>query len=201
MASVDDPPEARHGTVGKPHSGNEFRLIDEDGNPVATGEAGEVLFRGPGTHAGFFLDQERTAQNYDADGWFRTGDVGRLDEQGRMILVDRVKDLIIRGGENIYPSEIEDILMTNPKVANAAVVGMPDPVMGEKTCAYLVLKPGEEICFDEMVGYLRDKDLAPFKLPERLEILDCFELVSDQKVDKKVLRRDIQQKLESEGKI
>ena len=201
MASADDPPEARHGTVGKPHSGNEFRIIDEDGNEVAMGEAGEVLFRGPGTHAGFFKDQERTAQTYDDDGWFATGDVGHLDEQGRLVLVDRVKDLIIRGGENIYPSEIEDILMTNPKVANAAVVGMPDPVMGEKTCAYLVLKPGEQISFDEMASYLRGKALAAFKLPERLEIVGRFELVSDQKVDKKGLRRDIQQKLESEGKI
>jgi non-ribosomal peptide synthetase component E (peptide arylation enzyme) len=201
MASVEDPPEARHRTVGRPHTGNEFRIIGEDGNEVPMGQAGEVLFRGPGTHAGFFKDQERTAQTYKEDGWFATGDVGRLDDHGRLVLVDRLKDLIIRGGENIYPSEIEDIIMTNPKVANAAVVGMPDPVMGEKACAYLVLKPGETMSFDEMTSFLKSKALAPFKLPERLEILDHFELVSDQKVDKKVLRRDIQQKLEREGKL
>lgn len=201
MASVDDAQHVRHGTVGKPHTGNEFKLIDEAGNEVPMGQAGEVLFRGPGTHAGFFKDPEQTNKTYDEDGWFRTGDVGRFDEQGNLVLVDRVKDLIIRGGENIYPSEIEGLLMTNPKVANVALVGMPDPVMGERACAYVVLKPGEQLTFDEMVEFLKSKQLAPFKIPERLEIVSRFELVSDQKVDKKLLRLDIREKLQKEGKL
>ena len=201
MAFVDDPAQIRYGTVGKPHTGNEFKLIDEAGNEVPRGEAGEVLFRGPGTHAGFFKDLERTGQTYDEDGWFRTGDVGRFDEQGNLVIVDRIKDLIIRGGENIYPSEIESLLMTNSKIANAALVGMPDPVMGEKACAYVVLKPGEQLTFEEMVRFLKGQQLAAFKFPERLEIVDHFELVSDQKVDKKVLRRDITEKLQREDKI
>ncbi len=199
--SVEDPIEIRHMTVGRPHKGNEFIVVDENGTRMPQGQEGELLFRGPGSHAGFFNDPQRTRETYDEEGWFRTGDVGRIDENGNVIIVDRVKDLIIRGGENIYPSEIEQLLMTHPSVSNVAVVGMPDPVMGERACAYVVLKTGRRITFDEMVDFLKSKNLAVFKIPERLEIVDQFELVSDQKVDKKVLRRDIEERLKAEGKV
>ncbi len=200
VASVDDPAPLRYVSVGKPLFGNEFKLVDASGNEVPEGGEGEILFRGPGSHPGFYKDPERTKQTYDKDGWFRTGDLGHFDEQGNLFIVGRAKDLIIRAGENIYPAEVEELLVTHPKIANAALVGMPDPVMGERACAYVVLTPGEQLKFEEMVAFLREKGLAPFKLPERLEIVDQFELVSDQKVDKKLLRQDIIEKLKKEGK-
>ena len=202
--TIDDDAETRRGTVGKPFLGNEVKLLDANGEEVAPGEEGELYFRGPCTTAGYYLDIGRTMEAWGVlgtDGWFRTGDLARFDKSGNVVLTGRKKDLIIRGGQNIYPVEIEGLLLLHPKVQHVAVVGMPDPIMGERACAYVVPKPGKEFAFEEMVSFLRSKNIAPYKLPERLEIRSELPLRDTQKVAKAPLREDIAQRLKAEGKI
>ena len=200
-ASIDDFREVRVLTVGRPFEGNEVKLVDESGREVPKGETGEIVVRGPASGAGFYNDLQATKEAFTEDGWFSTGDLGKWDQQGNLMLVGRKKDVIIRGGQNIYPVEIEKLLVTHPKVLDAALIGMPDPVMSEIACAYIVPKPGEQFTFDEMASFLREKGIASYKLPERLELLDKMPMVADVKVDKKVLREDIVQKLRAEGKV
>ncbi|MFC2060142.1 AMP-binding protein [Chloroflexota bacterium] len=198
---IDDPPEIRLGTVGQPFDGNEFKLLDEAGNEVPQGQAGLVVGRGPHTSAGYFKDDKRTFEMWDKDGWGATGDIARFDGMGNMIIVGRQKDMIIRGGQNIYPSEIENMLLVHPRVSNVAIVGMPDPEMGEKACAFVIPKAGQEFSFDDMISYLKGKHIAPFKLPQRLEIVDSFPLVGADKIDKKSLVTIITNRLEAEGTL
>jgi non-ribosomal peptide synthetase component E (peptide arylation enzyme) len=132
---------------------------------------------------------------FDEDGWTTTGDVVKF-EDGCLWIMGRSKDMIIRGGQNIYPAEIEGILNEHPKVANVAIVGYPDKEMGERACACVVLKAGATLSKDEMVAFLKQKRLAAFKLPERLEIVEAFPTVGDSgKVDKKVLKAAIEKKV------
>lgn len=201
IGSPDDTRDVRHLTVGKPHIGSEIRVVDEAGEEVPQGETGEIILRGALTAPGYYKDPERTGQTWDQDGWARTGDLGRFDEQGNLAIVGRAKDIIIRGGANIDPAELEAVLRTHPKVSEVAVVGMPDPLMGEKACAYVVAKQGEQFTFEEMVSFFREKDIEVQKTPERLEIIKELPLVAEQKVNKRALRQDITEKLKAEGKI
>lgn len=204
QASVDDPPEVRYVTAGRPTIGNEIRIVDEQGREVAHGEAGEIQVRGACTASGYYRSLELTKEAWGElgeGGWWRSGDLGRLDDRGNLVFVGRQKDVIIRGAQNIYPVEIENLLFTHPKVSQVAIVGMPDLMMGEKACAYVVPKPGMEFTFEEMSSFLRGKNIALYKLPERLEILDKMPAAGDvAKVDKKALAKDIAQKLKAEGK-
>jgi len=199
--SPDDPQDDRLTTVGKPLAESVIRLMGEDGREVPKGEVGEVWGNGPSCVPGYYRDEEMTRREWEG-GWFRMGDLAKWDERGNLMIVGRKKDMILRGGQNIYPAEVEDILRTHPSVADAAIVGMPDPIMGQKCCAYIVLQPGEKITFEEMTSFLKLKKFAPYKLPERLEFLESLPRVGDaHKVDKKILERDIEQKLKAEGKI
>ena len=194
--------EERLLTTGKPIPGHEIKLVDEAGNEVGPGEVGEVMLRGPAACAGYYKNPEATWQVWTKDGWYKTGDLGRIDRQGNLMLAGRRKDMIKRGGENVYPVEIETILETHPKVHSVAVVKMPDPLMGEKACAYVVPRAGQDFTFAEMVSFLRGKEMATFKLPERLEIVEALPLTAGvQKVDKKTLEKEIAEKLKAEGKI
>ncbi len=187
--SVYDSQKVRLSTVGKAYDGNHLRVISEDGREVPRGEIGEVTVRGATLVERYFKNPQLIEKKW-IDGWFRVGDLGRLDEQGNLILVGRKDNLIIRGGRNIAPEEIEELLIQHPKVAEVAVVRMPDPIMGEKACACVVPKPGESISFGEIVSFLRNRDLAPFKLPEKLEILEKLPMVvAGQKVDRKQLEK------------
>jgi non-ribosomal peptide synthetase component E (peptide arylation enzyme) len=201
-ASVDDPPEVRYGSVGKPMPGVTIRLIDEQGHEVPQGEVGEVVgVNQAGTGSAYYRDLEATLKR-EAQGLTRTGDLGRFDEQGNLYIVGRKKDVIIRGGQNIFPAEIESMLIIHPKVANVAVVGMPDPVMGEKACAYVIPKPGQTLAFDEMVSFLLEKKIAKYKLPERLELVDNFPMSGDgQKIIKGELTDRVTKKLKEEGAL
>jgi non-ribosomal peptide synthetase component E (peptide arylation enzyme) len=202
MGAVDDPPEIRLRSIGKPYAGAEVKLIDENGEKVGDGEIGEILLRGPGAVSGYYRDAEATRQAWTQDGWFKMGDLGKLDERGDLVIAGRKKDMIIRGGQNIYPLEIENLLITHPKVSSVAVVKMPDPIMGEKVCAYVVPAQGEDFAFEEMVSFLKDKGISLYKLPERLEITKALPMVAEgQKVDKKVLEQNIKEKLIREGKF
>jgi len=203
--NVDSSLEVRHRTVGKPASGNEIRLVDDTGNEVSVGEVGEVVVRGPHFSSGYYNDPGETMNIWGSlglEGWFATGDLCKFDADGNLAVVGRKKEIIIRGGQNIYPGEIENLLLNHSKVADVAVVPMPDPVMGEKACCYVVPKQGETFSFDEMVDFLKKENIAPFKLPERLEIVDQLPLSEDTfKVLKRILVEDIMAKLKAEGKI
>jgi non-ribosomal peptide synthetase component E (peptide arylation enzyme) len=193
---VEDSKDLRRRTVGRMLPGNKVRLLDDDDNEVPEGEPGVLYFRGPHAPAGYYRDAELTSTVFDPDGWTTTGDIVKFDQECLWIL-GRAKDMIIRGGQNIYPAEIEGLLNDHPKVATVAVVGYPDREMGEKTCAYVIPKAGQEFTFDEMVEFLKGKKLAMYKLPERLEVVAEFPAVGDSgKVNKETLKKDIAAKVE-----
>lgn len=198
--STEDLPVKRHTTVGRPLAGNEIKLLDDDGKEVPHGEVGQLYFRGPQNSSGYYRDPEKTfSEAVDSEGWATPGDLVRFDEDGYLVITGRKKDIIIRGGQNIYPGEVESLLIAHPKVSDAAIVAMPDPIMGEKACAFVILVSGNEtFTFAEMTDYLESKRLARYKLPERLEILDFFPLAGDSKINKKKLREIIAEKLQKE---
>lgn len=202
-ASIDDPSEVRWLSVGKTYPGNEVRLVDDDGHEVPQGEIGELTWRGPTDLGSYYEDLPQTLEvrGGRADGFVKMGDLAKLDADGNIYIVGRKKDIIIRGAQNISPIEIENLLITHPKVVNVAVVPMPDPVMGEKACAYVIPKEGSAFEFHEMISFLKEKKIAPYKLPERLEIVDQFPMAGDgTKIAKHELVQDIARKLKAEGK-
>lgn len=201
MCSVKDTQEIRLLTAGKIYPGVEILLVDEGGKEVGRGEVGEIWTRGPTSVSAYYKDPLMTRQIINDGGWFMTGDLGKFDSAGNLIIAGRRKEMIIRGGQNIYPAEVENLLLPHTAIAAVAIVGMPDPVMGEKACAFVVLRPGQKLTQDEIVTFLKTKQIAPYKLPERLEILERLPLVGEQKVDKKLLVQDITAKLKAEGKI
>lgn len=196
---VNDPKELRRRTVGRMLPGNEIRLMDEAGKKeVPEGEPGVLWFRGPHAPAGYYRDEVLTATVFDPQGWTTTGDIVKFD-QGCLWIMGRAKDMIIRGGQNIYPAEIEGLLNEHPKVASVAIIGYPDKEMGERACAYVVPKAGQAFTFEEMVEFLKGKKLAAFKLPERLEVVDALPIVGDSgKIDKKVLKAGLERKMAGE---
>jgi non-ribosomal peptide synthetase component E (peptide arylation enzyme) len=195
------PQERRLRCIGAPRiSGSTVKLVDDAGNEVSPGEIGELWIGGTGICGGYYKDAEATWQVWTKDGWVRTGDMAQLNEYGDLVIAGRKKDLIIRGGQNIYPGEIEEMLRKYPKIKDIAIVPMPDPIMGERACAYVVLKEGEQIDLDEIVSFLKDNKIASYKLPERLELIGQIPLMVDGgKVDKKILVKDISDKLKSEA--
>jgi non-ribosomal peptide synthetase component E (peptide arylation enzyme) len=195
---VDDSKDLRRRTVGRMLPGNKVRLLDKDTKKeVPEGEPGVLYFRGPHAPAGYYRDEGLTATVFDEDGWTTTSDIVKFD-QGCLWILGRAKDMIIRGGQNIYPAEIEGLLNDHPKIASVAVVGYPDRVMGERACAYVIPKKGQEFSFQEMVDFLKSKKLALFKLPERLEVVSEFPAVGDSgKVNKETLKKDIAEKVKA----
>ncbi len=197
---VEDTKDLRRRTVGRMLPGNKVKLLDKDTSEVVPdGEPGVLWFRGPHAPAGYYRDEELTATVFNEEGWTTTSDIVKFD-QGCLWILGRAKDMIIRGGQNIYPAEIEGLLNDNPKVASVSVVGYPDREMGERTCAYVIPKAGEEFSFEEMVDFLKSKQIAMFKLPERLEVVSEFPAVGDSgKVNKETLKKMIAEKVASEG--
>jgi cyclohexanecarboxylate-CoA ligase len=172
LGSPHDTDEQRANTVGKPVPGLELRTVGGDEQATGAGQDGEVRVKGPMVFAGY-TDTAATAEAFDGEGWFRTGDVGHLRADGHLVLTGRLKDIIIRKGENISAKEIEDLLYAHPKVADVAVVGLPDRERGERVCAVVVTAEGQEpISFDEMVSTLKDAQLMTQKIPEQLEVVD-----------------------------
>ncbi|CCK79761.1 AMP-binding protein [Desulfobacula toluolica] len=194
---VEDSKDLRRRTVGRMLPGNKVRLADKENKEktVPDGEPGILYFRGPHAPAGYYRDEELTSTVFDKDGWTTTEDIVKFD-QGCLWILGRAKDMIIRGGQNIYPAEVEGLLNDHPAVASVAIVGYPDREMGEKCAAYVIPKKGEQFDFKTMVDYLKSKDIAMFKLPEHLEIVDEFPAVGDSgKVNKETLKKDIRKRL------
>lgn len=192
--------EVRLTTAGRPIDGTEFKLVNDVGEEAARGDVGEILGRGPSCVSGYFRDPEATRKCWTKDGWYSLGDLGRWNADGNLVVVGRKKDMIIRGGQNIYPVEVETLLLTHPKILEAALVGYSDEVMGERACLFLVPRNNETVAFDEMVAFLKSKHIASFKLPERMEILEKLPLAGEQKIDKKALRQQIADKIKRETK-
>ena len=194
--------EQRYTTVGRLHPGIEIKILDDEGREVKSGGVGTLWFKGPGNAIGYYRDIEKTlSEAFDKDGYATPGDLIMVGEDGYLKIMGRKKDIIIRGGQNIYPREIEDYLLAHRKITNATVVPMPDPIMGERACAFVTVKKGEKFTFDEMVEYLKGKKIAMFKFPERLEVVESFPIVGDSgKIDKKVMTKMIADKLKAEGK-
>jgi len=184
----DHPPAKRRNTDGMPVPGVELRLVDEAGHDVPAGQEGEIVVRGPKQFVGY--------QNPDADrtafldgGWFRTGDLARLDSDGYLIVTDRVKDIIIRGGENISAREVEEVLLAHPAVQEVAVAAVADPVFGELVGAFVIARdPSAVPTLAELVDHARARGLAPHKLPERLTLVDDFPRTAAGKVRKRELK-------------
>lgn len=175
------------GSVGKPIKGAEMRVVDNDGNELSCGQQGEIIIRSPGLMKGYWNRPEETAAVL-RNGWVHTGDIGYVDEDGYFFIVDRKKDLIIKGGENICPREIEEVIFTHPKVSEAAVVGIKDEIYGEDLKAFVVLKPGEQATTAEMIEYCRAR-LKTFKTPKELSFVDAL----PKNLLGKVLRKELRE--------
>jgi acyl-CoA synthetase (AMP-forming)/AMP-acid ligase II len=177
-------PDQRAHTDGIAMTDVEVELRDDTGRPVPVGEPGEIYVRGPNTCVGFFQDPDRTAATFDGDGWVRSGDLAVVDANDALTVSGRKKEIIIRGGVNIAPREIEELLVGWPEVERVAVVGLPDPRLGERACACVVLRADAALTFDELVTRLRATGLATYKLPESLELLDALPTTASGKVQK-----------------
>jgi 2,3-dihydroxybenzoate-AMP ligase len=196
---LDDPEDVCLETVGRPISpDDEVRLLDDDGNEVPTGEVGELCCRGPYTLRGYFGVPEYNAWVFTADGFYRSGDLMRQHPSRNYIVEGRKKDLINRGGEKISAEEIENLILSHPSVKNVACIPIPDPDLGERMCACVLLRDGANLSFDELKRFLLGTEIAKYKLPERLEVLSDFPLSTFGKVSKKRLVGLISQKITAE---
>jgi 2,3-dihydroxybenzoate-AMP ligase len=199
-----DPEEITVNTQGRPIcEHDELRVVGEDGREVAPGEVGELLCRGPYTISGYYRAEEHNRNAFTPDGFYRTGDLVMKHPSGNLVVEGRRKDVINRGGEKISAEEMEDMVLSHPAVLNAAIVAMPDEVLGERACAYVVLRVGTSLSFAELTQHLEGRRIARFKIPERLEIVERFPMTAVGKISKKDLRADIVAKLarEAEDKV
>lgn len=175
-------------TDGKPVEGIEVKVVDEERNQLPTGFDGEEASRGPNVFLGYLNDREMTDRYLDDKGWYYSGDLCKLYEDGYVQVVGRKKEMIIRGGQNISPSEIEDILYKHPKLEKVAVIGIPDKRLGEKTCAFVVPKNRNPFSFSEMISFLEKQNIAKYKYPEKLEVLDELPSTASGKIQKNILQ-------------
>lgn len=200
-ATIDSPPDVRHKSVGKPVPGLEIKFINSDGNTASPLDGGELLCKGPTCTSAYYEKTIQPTEN-SYEGWRTTGDICKLDRKGNLYIIGRAKEAIIRGGQNIYPKEIESLLAEHTKIASVAVIPIPDPVMGERACACVILKPAESLTFEDMVSFLKRKNIASYKLPEMLKIKKEFPMLADgQKVDKRRLSEEIMRKVMDDHKI
>jgi non-ribosomal peptide synthetase component E (peptide arylation enzyme) len=193
--SIMDSPEAQIRSSGRPAWGNQVALMGADRKRVGIGEEGEVAVRGPGLTLGYLDQPEANAQAFIADGFFLTGDLGYFDDANNLNITGRSKDVIDRGGIKFSPREVEELLLGHASVANVAVVAMPDPKLGERSCAFVVARPGKTINLNEAVSYLKGKGLATHKLPERIELIDALPVTATGKVQKYRLRQQVAERL------
>ncbi len=184
---TDDPVERRVATVGRVQPHIEVKIIDTDGRIVPRGVAGEFCTRGYCVMLGYWNDKERTEQAIDAARWMHTGDLATMDEEGYCKIVGRIKDMVIRGGENIYPREIEEFLYRHPKIQDVQVFGVPDERYGEELCAWIKLRSGEELTAEEVREFCRDQ-IAHYKVPRHIRFVDEFPMTVTGKMQKFIMR-------------
>jgi len=186
----DDPIERRVSTVGRVQPHLECKVVDEQGQIVPRGVAGEFCTRGYSVMLGYWDDPERTADAIDIDGWMHSGDLATIDDAGYGNIVGRIKDMVIRGGENVYPREVEEYLYRHPKIEDVTVVGIPDVKYGEELCAWIRLKPGESADADEITAFCRGQ-IAHYKIPRHIRFVDAFPMTVTGKVQKFLIRKQM----------
>lgn len=197
----DDDFEVKISTAGTPLPHTEVQIVDpESGAPVAFGEAGELLIRGYLVTKGYFDMPDRTTEAFDADGWFRSGDLAVLNEAGYLRIVGRIKDMLIRGGENVYPVEIEDFLLTHPGIAEAQVVGVPNDELGEEIYAFVVIKPDVQITPEDVQAFCR-AGIARHKMPRYVECMDALPMTANGKIKKFELRQIAARNVQNRGAV
>lgn len=182
-----DPPEKLTGSDGRFHACIDWKLVDEHRNPLPPGTDGEIAYRGPNVCLGY-LDAEHTARAFDDDGFIYSGDLGRVDPDGNLRITGRAKDIIIRGGENISPAEVEDLLFDHPMIERLSVVGYPDARLGERACAVVQPRDNEAPTLADLVAHMAAKKVAKFKFPERLMLVDTMPMTASGKIRKEALR-------------
>ncbi len=187
MTDIDAPAEKRCGTVGKVGPYQEIKIIDEAGHVVPIGEKGELCCRGYSVMQGYWDDEERTRETIDSAGWLHSGDLATMDEEGYVQIVGRIKDMIIRGGENVYPREVEEFLYTHPDVEEVQVFGVPDQKFGEIVCAWVKPKAGVTLTEDDVKDFCRDR-ITHFKIPSRVRFVDDFPMTVTGKIQKFKMR-------------
>ncbi|MBN1254095.1 MAG: AMP-binding protein [Deltaproteobacteria bacterium] len=181
------------GSIGTPVPKVEVQIRDETGQPVEQGKEGEICIRGPNIMKGYLDNPEATKAAFWEDGWFRSGDIGRIDENGYVYIVDRIKEIIITGGENVYPREVEEVLYTRPEIQECAVIGLPDKEWGERVTAYIVPQPGKTVNKDEVKKFLKSR-LAPFKVPKEYNVVSDLPKSPAGKILKRELKKQVLKK-------
>jgi cyclohexanecarboxylate-CoA ligase len=199
MCGPDDEPERSATSDGHALPGASVRVVGPDGEELPAGESGDIAYHGPSHMLGYYDDPEETARLYTPDGYSRSGDLGAMDEDGFVRVNGRIKDIIIRGGINISSREVEDLLLQHPAVRDVAVVAMPDARLGERSCAFVVPAAGATPTLPELTDFLRGKEIAVQKLPERVELIDALPMTAVGKVRKNVLRDRIAAILKAEA--
>ncbi len=200
----DSPKEAHMYTLGRPiifDPDVQIKLVDEHNREVEEGKIGEMISKGPLTFKGYFRNEEENSKAFDIHGFFHSGDLMSLRPDGRYVVEGRKKDMIIRGEVNVYPEPVEDLLSKHSKIACAAVVGMPDPGLGERLCAFVQLRAGQDFVLEDMKRYLQQEGLSVFQWPERIKIVGGWPLTGVNKIDKRLLRAYIAKRLFEEGVI
>ncbi len=194
QTTTDDPLERRVSTVGRIHPHIEVKIVDAEGRIVPRGERGELCTRGYSVMLGYWDDEERTRQAIDAGRWMHTGDLAVIDDEGYCNIVGRIKDMVIRGGENIYPREIEEFLYRHPKIEEVQVFGVPDTKFGEELCAWIKPRAGAALTEDEVRAFCRDQ-IAHYKVPRHIRFVGEFPMTVTGKMQKFIMRAQMEQEL------
>jgi 2,3-dihydroxybenzoate-AMP ligase len=200
LTRSDDDLETLYTTVGKPTCPyDSYKVLDRDGKELPLNTPGELLIKGPGIFTGYYRNPEENEKMFDKDGYFRTGDVAKIDPSGNVTLVGRIKEMINRGGESISAVEVEKLISDHPDVVLVAVVPMPDPEMGERVCAYIQPRPGARLHFNDILSFLKDRKASVLHFPERIEFIDAMPFTKAEKIDKMALVKDIGEKIRGKG--
>jgi fatty-acyl-CoA synthase len=194
MTLADDPLEKRVETVGRAGPHLEVKIVDKRGAVAPIGTPGDICTRGYAVMQGYWEDPERTAETIDAEGWLHSGDLGVMDDAGYVRVVGRLKDMIIRGGENVYPREIEEFLFTHPDIQDAKVIGLPDPKYGEEVCTWIQLREGAALTADQVRQFCRER-IAYFKVPRYIRFVREFPMTATGKVQKFRMREAMVEEL------
>jgi len=194
QSAVDDPLERRVSTVGRIHPHVEVKVVDLDGRIVGRGERGELCTRGYSVMLGYWDEVEKTADVLDRNGWMHTGDLATIDDEGYCNIVGRIKDMVIRGGENLYPREIEEFLYRHPKIQDVQVFGVADDRYGEELCAWVRIRAGETLTAEEVRGFCQGQ-IAHNKIPRYVEFVDEFPMTVTGKIQKFMMRQHVEKRL------
>jgi fatty-acyl-CoA synthase len=188
QTAMDDPLDRRVSTVGRVQPHLEVKIVDEEGATVPRGQPGELCTRGYSVMIGYWDDPEKTAEAIDPEGWMHTGDLATIDEEGYCNIVGRIKDMVIRGGENVFPREIEEYLFRHPKIEDVQVIGVPDPKYGEEICAWIKLRAGEISSREEIAAFCKGQ-IAHYKIPRYVKFVDSFPMTVTGKIQKFEMRK------------